>query len=215
MNEFDNLDNNRLKKVLIKLDRQKDQERLVEKTVPPQDRMLPITLGTGVFFNMLLKSMRAKRVLEVGTSIGYSTLWFADALIQNTGTEKKCIVTIEENSSKVDRARKNFLEAGVMDLIEMRKGDAKKVLSSIYKELRNGFFDFSFIDADKENYIDYFDLVLPLVRVGGIIAADNVLFPKRFRPMMIKYINHIKRNSNVQTVTINIGNGEELSLKTR
>jgi len=72
-----------------------------------------------------------------------------------------------------------------------------------------------FLDADKENNIEYFDLVLPLVRVGGIIATDNILYPEEFRPEMKKFTEYIKSKPNVQTITLDLGNGEEISIKTK
>ena len=74
-------------------------------------------------------------------------------------------------------------------------------------------FDFVFLDADKENMIQYFDLVLPMVKSGGIIAADNILYPEKFREDMKKYSKFVASQPNVQSVTVPIGNGEEISFK--
>jgi caffeoyl-CoA O-methyltransferase len=76
-------------------------------------------------------------------------------------------------------------------------------------------FDFIFFDADKENLIKYFDLVIPFVRIGGILAADNALFPVEYRADMEKYLIHIKKAKNIRSITLPIGNGEELSIKLR
>jgi predicted O-methyltransferase YrrM len=136
-------------------------------------------------------------------SVGFSTLWFADAVGKNGK-----IVTIEMDPAKIERARKNFKQAGVNRLIEIKKGVALDVL----RKLR-GRFDLVLLDADKENIIRYFDLVLPLVRKGGIIAADNMLFPPPYRPAMKKYARHVQSKSNVQSVTVPIGMGEEITIK--
>ena len=77
----------------------------------------------------------------------------------------------------------------------------------------NWLFDFVFFDADKENLIHYFDIVLPMVRVGGIIATDNILYPEEYRSMMTNYTNYIKNKPNIQSMMIPIGNGEELTIK--
>jgi caffeoyl-CoA O-methyltransferase len=74
-------------------------------------------------------------------------------------------------------------------------------------------FDFVFIDADKENLKQYFDLVLPLIRVGGIVATDNVLYPEEHRSIMTSFLSYIKAKPDIQSVTIPIGHGEEITTK--
>jgi caffeoyl-CoA O-methyltransferase len=212
--------NTKISKVLSRLEEQSKRERLGEVVVPRSEMMLAITLDTGTFFNITLKAMRAKRILEIGTSYGYSTLWFAEALMQisevsNTRPEKS-IITIEMDHSKVERANKNFDEAGIKNIIDLKEGQAGDVLSEISKNyLKEGdrLFDFVFFDADKENLRHYFDIVLPMVRVGGIIATDNILYPEEYRSMMTNYTNYIKNKPNIQSMMIPIGNGEELTIK--
>ena len=212
--------NTKISKVLSKLEEQSKLERLGEVVVPRSEMMLAITPDTGTFFNITLKAMRAKRILEIGTSYGYSTLWFAEALMQinevsNTRPEKS-IITIEMDHSKVERANKNFDEAGIKNIIDLKEGQADDVLSEISKNyLKDGdrLFDFVFFDADKENLRHYFDIVLPMVRVGGIIATDNMLYPEEYRSMMTNYTNYIKNKPNIQSMMIPIGNGEELTIK--
>jgi predicted O-methyltransferase YrrM len=212
--------NTKISKVLSKLEEQSKLERLGEVVVPRSEMMLAITSDTGTFFNITLKAMRAKRILEIGTSYGYSTLWFAEALMQinevsNTRPEKS-IITIEMDHSKVERANKNFDEAGIKNIIDLKEGHAGDVLSEISKNyLKDGdrLFDFVFFDADKENLRHYFDIVLPMVRVGGIIATDNMLYPEEYRSMMTNYTNYIKNKPNIQSMMIPIGNGEELTIK--
>lgn len=217
--------NTKISKVLSRLEEQSKRERLGEVVIPRPEMMLAITLDTGMFFNITLKAMRAKRILEIGTSAGYSTLWFAEALMQisemSNTRQEKTIITIEMNHSKIERANKNFDEAGVKDLIDLKEGQADDILSEISKNydnenyLKDGnrLFDFVFFDADKENLRYYFDLVLPMLRVGGIIATDNMLYPEEYRPMMIDYTNYIKNKPNIESVMVPIGNGEELTIK--
>ena len=216
--------------VLHRLGEQADKERLGKVTVPDNERMLAITSDTGIYFNIMLKATRAKRILEVGTSAGYSTLWFCDAIMHNISAgdhfdgSKKTIITIEANPDKVRRARKNFDEAGVSDMVEIREGIAMDVLKEMlanYQNTKNRNdghypavpFDFVFLDADKENATNYFDLIFPMVRVGGIIAADNILYPEDCVPEMTKYSKYVKNRSDVESVTVPIGNGEEITIK--
>ena len=189
--------------MISRLDTQSQRERGGKTKVARGQEMLAITADTGMFISILLKAIRAKRVLEVGTSAGFSTLWLADAI-----GKKGRIITIEMDPRKAERARKNFKQAGVEKMIEIRQGVALNVLRAL-----KGRFDFVLLDADKENIIKYFDLVLPLVRAGGIIAADNMLFPPPYRPVMKKYARHVRSRRNVQSVTVPIGMGEEVTIK--
>ena len=199
--------------VLKKLEERSKLEESNQIEVNHEDRMLAITEDTGQFYNLFLKAIKAKRVLEVGTSVGYSTLWFADALIENGGS----ITTIEQNPSKINRSKTNFEEAKVGNIIKNIEGEATKILKQISENVKNDKelqFDFAFLDADKELNNEYFDLILPMIKVGGIIATDNILYPEKFRPIMEKFVNHIKQIPNVQTFTLDLGNGEQLSIKT-
>jgi caffeoyl-CoA O-methyltransferase len=193
--------------VIARLNRQSNRERSGRVKVAPDQEMLTITADTGMFFSVLLKAIKARSILEVGTSTGFSTLWFADAMDKSHSTR---IITIEMNPKKVERALKNFKEAGLDKMIEIKQGIA---LDLLYK--LKGKFDFVFLDADKENIIRYFDIVLPMVRIGGIVAADNMLYPDHYRPAMRKYARHVHTKPNVQSVTVPIGMGEEITIKLR
>ena len=172
--------------------------------------MSAITSDTGAFFSILLKSIRARRALEIGTSSGYSTLWIADALLSEP-RGRPSIVTVEADPAKIKWATANFKKAGTDSITRIMHGGALEILRRL--ECSRNSFDFVLIDADKENVIEYFDLVLPMVRKGGIIATDNMLYPEHFRPIMKKFSTHVKRNPLVQTVTVPIGNGEEITMK--
>ena len=196
--------------MLKKLEKRSNLEESREIDVNHDERMLAITKETGQFFNILLKSMNAKKILEVGMSVGYSTIWFAEAVSKNDGK----IITIEQNPVKISRAKSNFKEAGVERFIEIRQGEAIQILRHLSENIKKDqLFDFVFLDADKELNIEYFDLVLPMVKIGGIIATDNILYPERFRPMMQKFVEHVKTTANVQTATLDLGNGEQVSLR--
>ena len=203
--------NEKIQNVLSRLEKDIDYENSHRDEVPSEKRLNCISKNIGTFYNIMLKSINAKKILEIGMSVGYSGLWFADAIMSNTQDGQ--IITIEREQFKIDSATRNFEEAGVSSLIKIREGEARKILHEIKEEFGENYFDFIFIDADKESYIEYFDLCLPLVRKGGIIAADNILFPERFNEMMADYLSHVRSNPNVQSVTVPIDNGEEVTFK--
>jgi caffeoyl-CoA O-methyltransferase len=203
--------NEKIQNVLSRLEKDIDYENSHRDEVPSEKRLNCISKNIGTFYNIMLKSINAKKILEIGMSVGYSGLWFADAIMSNTQDGQ--IITIDKEKFKIDSATRNFEEAGVSSLIKIREGEARKILREIKKEFGENYFDFIFIDADKESYIEYFDLCLPLVRKGGIIAADNILLPERFNEMMADYLSHVRNNPNVQSVTVPIDNGEEVTIK--
>ena len=202
----------KIQHVLSRLEKDIDYETKHLDEIPSEKRLNCVSKNIGMFYNILLKSINAKNILEIGMSVGYSGLWFADAVMSNKQLDGQ-IITIDREKFKIDNARRNFEEAGVDSLIKIREGEARKILQEIKAEFNENYFDFIFIDADKESYIEYFDLCLPLVRKGGIIGADNILFPERFNDMMADYLSHVRSKSNVQSVTIPIDNGEEVTIK--
>ena len=208
--------------ILDSLDSQSELERSGKVRISHNDSMLAITNDTGKFLNILLSAINCNRVLEIGTSVGYSTLWMALSLLQNQESRtnlKRSILTIENSPSKIKRARKNFEDAGVMDMVEIVEGNALEILVQLPEKIKsdsiwgNKLFDFVFLDADKENLTRYFDLVIPLIRRGGLIVTDNILLPEDYRPSMIEYVNHVREKKDIQSVTVPIGYGEEVSLK--
>lgn len=170
--------------------------------------MLAITPETGQFLHSLLVGIGARDALELGTSTGYSTLWFADALLANH--RNPAIITIEGNPAKAERARANFKRARVSDIISIRCNDIMDVLRGLPAGKK---FDFVFIDADKENIIEYADLVLPHLRTGGIMATDNMLYPRKYRRIMKEYSEYLAATPGIQTCTVAVGNGQEITVK--
>ena len=197
--------------VLKKIEEQEKFEQENPYETPNPEKLLAIGRNTGIFYNVLLKSKDAKKILEIGMSAGYSTIWFAEAISKKPGGK---IITIDQDKKKIERAKRNFEDAGLSDLIDIRHGDALEVLLDIKNESNSSeSFDFVFIDADKERYIQYFDIILPMVKPGGLIGADNILFPERFQKFVNLYVKHVRNNPKIRSVTIPIDNGEELSLK--
>ena len=196
--------------ILEKLEEQSTLEKLRKVDIAPEDRMLAITKETGELLNMILRLKNAKNMLEVGTSTGYSTIWCAEAIYEQSGK----IITIEQNPNKIKRAKENFQKAGVADVITIKKGLAMQILRelNLQKEYKD-FFDFVLIDADKENVIEYFDLILPMVSAGGVIITDNMLYPEKYKQDMKKFSDYLKENPKLRTITTPIGNGEEITIK--
>jgi predicted O-methyltransferase YrrM len=128
--------------------------------------LIHVSPENGKFLYMLVKIISAKRILEVGTLAGYSTIWMARAL-----PEDGKLITLEVDQKHAHIARENFKKAGLEQKIELILGSAAETL----KKLKDERFDFAFIDADKVSYPLYFDLILPMMNRGGIIAADNTL----------------------------------------
>ena len=204
--------NEKIQDVLSRLEKDIDYENSHRNEVPSEMRLNCVSKNIGMFYNILLKSINAKKILEIGMSVGYSGLWFADAVMSSTQADGQ-IITIDREKFKIDKATQNFEDAGVRSLIKIKQGEARKILHEIKEEFGENYFDFIFIDADKESYIEYFDLCLPLVRKDGIIGADNILFPERFNEMMGDYLSHVRNNPNVQSITVPIDNGEEITIK--
>ncbi len=197
--------------VLKRIEKQEKFEQENPYKIPNSEKVLAIGRNTGIFYNILLQSINAKKILEIGMSVGYSTIWFADVISKKPNGK---IISIDQDKNKIQRAKRNFEDAGIRDLIEIRHGDALEILLDISNESNSlESLDFVFIDADKERYIQYFDTVLPWVKPGGILGADNILFPERFQKFTNLYVKHVRENPSIRSVTIPIDNGEELSLK--
>ena len=123
----------------------------------------------GCVLSMFSQMIRPQRILELGTFTGYSALCLAEGL-----TENGKLITIEHNDEMESAIRRNLALSPLGDKIELVIGDAKEELRQLGE--RREVFDLVFIDADKKEYCDYLDLVLPLMRSGGWILADNTLW---------------------------------------
>lgn len=128
-----------------------------------------ISAAEGKLLHVLARSIQANRILEIGTLGGYSGIWLARALPPG-GT----LVTLEINPNHADVARENFERAALAARVDIRLGPAADALKKMRAD-REPLFDLIFIDADKEAYVRYLDLSLPLLRVGGMLLADNTL----------------------------------------
>lgn len=134
-----------------------------------KDLWLPVSRETGALLYMLARSARAKSIIEFGTSFGISTLHLAAALRDNGGGH---LITSEFEPSKVARAREHLTRAGLIDLVEIREGDALKTLSTDLPET----IDLLLLDGAKALYLDILELVESRLRPGALIIADNADF---------------------------------------
>lgn len=134
----------------------------------------------GRVLSMLSQMIQPKRILELGTFTGYSALCLAEGLSENGK-----LITIEHNDEMEDSIRRNLALSPLGEKIELKIGEAKEILKQLGNEIANQLeedsekqekFDLVFIDADKKEYCDYLDLVLPLMQEGGWILADNTLW---------------------------------------
>jgi caffeoyl-CoA O-methyltransferase len=134
-----------------------------EKTTAPQ---MMVGRLEGRFLGVLVRSLRAQRVLELGTFTGYSSISIALALPPGAR-----VISCDVNEETTAIARRYAEEAGVADRIDYRLGPALETIAQL-----DGHFDLVFIDADKPNYVNYYEATLPLLADGGLIVVDNTLW---------------------------------------
>ena len=157
---------------------------VLDQMVTGGELYLAVDADNGRMLRLLAETAGAKNVVEIGTSTGYSGLWISLAL-QNTGGRLK---TFEIDPGRAEEARKHFAQAGVDGRVEVVVGDAHENV----KQLKDPI-DLVFLDADKEGYASYLQALLPLVRPGGLITADNVA-------MAPEYIKAVTTDPRLDTV---------------
>jgi caffeoyl-CoA O-methyltransferase len=155
----------------------------------------------GRLLRILAESTKAKNVVEIGTSNGYSALWLCLGLKATSGK----LITHDLDHDKVLLAKANFQRAGVENMVTVVEGDAHRTVAQLKEPI-----DILFIDADKEGYLDYLNQLLPLVRPGGLILADNMSKPTPSP----KFIQAITTNPNLETIFLNMqSTGISLTVK--
>jgi predicted O-methyltransferase YrrM len=184
---------------LAKTAREKQILAELDRVAKSHETYLSVPVEDGEALWLLAEAADAKRVAEIGTSTGYSGLWFCMAL-QATGGH---LTTFEINHERATEARRHFKEAGAADLVTVIEGNAHQQIAKL-----KGPIDVAFIDADKEGYVDYLNKVLPLVRPGGLILAHNV-------DMVPDYVKAVTTNPNLQTIFYMQGRGLAVTLKKR
>ena len=185
--------------LLAKLNRETHQKIL-------QPRMLSGHFQ-GRVLSILSKIISPKNILEVGTYTGYATLCLAEGLAEN-GT----IDTIDNNEELVDFQRKYFDQSTWKNQIVQHLGNALEIIPTLNKK-----FDLVFIDADKENYINYYQMIVPMMIKGGIILSDNVLWSGKVlgevKPndkstkILLEYNKLVNEDERVETVLLPIRDG--------
>ncbi|MGH2428611.1 MAG: O-methyltransferase [Candidatus Limnocylindria bacterium] len=148
--------------------------RLRERTAELPEHGMQIGPDQGAFMALLVRLIGAQRCLEIGTFTGYSSTAVALAL-----PPEGRLVACDVSREWTDIARQAWTDAGVADRIELRLGRATDTLDALLEAGEAGSFDFAFIDADKPSYDAYYERCLRLVRAGGLIAIDNVLWSGR------------------------------------
>jgi caffeoyl-CoA O-methyltransferase len=146
------------------------QKKCREETQSMPNAMMQIAPEQGAFLALLVKLIEATRCIEIGSFTGYSALSVAQALPPNGH-----IIALDVSKEFTDKARGYWKEGGVEKKIDLRLGPAVEALDKMIAA-REGPFDFVFIDADKPNYDNYYERALKLLRVGGLIAIDNMLW---------------------------------------
>ncbi|SHF33521.1 O-methyltransferase [Pedobacter caeni] len=144
----------------------KDTIKSIDEEGLPQ---ISVTPNHGKMLQVMAILSNAKRILELGTLAGYSTIWLARALPENGQ-----LITLEVDQHHSDVARKNIENAGLSDKVDFRVGKAMEILPQLI-ENNEGPFDLIFIDADKPPYTEYFEYALKLSRPGTVIICDNVI----------------------------------------
>jgi predicted O-methyltransferase YrrM len=165
----------------------------------------------GRFLSMMSKLVRPKNILEIGTYTGYSALCLAEGLQQNGR-----LTTIDVNEELEARVRSYFKDSNYGDRIDFRIGDARKIIPTLREN-----FDLVFIDADKENYSNYFDLVIDKVPSGGLILADNVLWsgkvldakPDKDTMAIIAFNDKVHADNRVENLLMPLRDGVMMLLK--
>lgn len=192
------------------------QRRLREETAKMRYAGMQVSPEQGQFMALLIELIGARRCLEIGTFTGYSALAVALAL-----PDDGRVVACDVNEEYTAVARRYWQEAGVAGKIELRLAPALETLDALRSE--GATFDFAFIDADKGNYEKYFERALALVRPGGLIAVDNVLWDgavadpadKSDDTLAIRAFNAARhRDARVSLSLLPIGDGLTLARKT-
>ncbi|PAQ08926.1 O-methyltransferase [Mesorhizobium temperatum] len=191
-----------VKKVLAEYEEcyRRDSDALLSLPDAPQAVLLSVGPDTGQFMNSLLKGSKARSILELGTSYGYSTIYLAEAARANTGIVTSCDFDVEKQIFANDMLRR----AGLEDHVVFRSGDAIQIIESLEGEI-----EFCLIDLWNSYYIPAFDALYPKLAPLGYVIADNISSPD---PVAGEgYRQHIRLRKDIESILLPIGWGLELS----
>ena len=165
-------------------------------------RMLNITRDTGEFLAVLVKATNARRVLEIGTSNGYSTLWLAAAARTSGGS----VTTVESSEFKLGMASANFARSGLASCIALVRDDAGLVL----KRSPDDGYDLVFLDSERPEYPGWWPDLKRVLRAGGLLVVDNAIsHPEQMAP----FVALVNADPAFTTSLVPVGNGEFLAVK--
>jgi predicted O-methyltransferase YrrM len=168
------------------------------------DLLLSVGREAGILLYLLATGAQSRRILELGTSYGYSTVWLAAAARQTGGK----VTSLELKDYKIEAARQALTRAGLSTRVEFHAGDCLDTL-----KILPGPFDFVLLDVWKDIYLPCFDLVHPKLAPGGVICADNMLLPQSVRPQAQAYQMRVRAAGDMDSVLVDVGNGIEISRK--
>ncbi|ODC02649.1 methyltransferase [Terasakiispira papahanaumokuakeensis] len=164
------------------------------------EKYLNITRDTGAFLSVLVKSIQAQTILEVGTSNGYSTLWLVSAL-----PDHGRVTTIEHSSRKAQEARAHFEQVGLSERIELLEGDALEQLHQL-----QGLFDLVFLDADRGQYLAMADAVWARLKPGGLLVCDNAISHQQ---QLAPFREWVQARTDTSEALVPVGKGELMVYK--
>ena len=198
-----------IERVLADFERRAEDEQ--RRTMTPgapgtdlDDLLLSVGREAGMLLYLLATGAQSRRILELGSSYGYSTVWLA-AAARTTGGK---VLSLELKDFKIEHARQALVRAGLSSRVEFHMGDCLDTLKQL-----SGPFDFVLLDVWKDLYLPCFELVHPKLAPGGIIVADNMLLPQAVRPQAEAYRARVRAAGDLDSVLLEIGNGVEISRK--
>ncbi|ANY69323.1 hypothetical protein BBD42_24680 [Paenibacillus sp. BIHB 4019] len=165
-------------------------------------KMKNITKDTGEFLSILIKSNKAKNVLEVGTSNGYSTIWLAQNFLDSEGH----VTTLEFDDNKITMALDNFKRAELESIISLHHGDAGEFI----KNQDDQIFDFIFLDSDRKQYLIWWEDLNRILKPNSLMIVDNV---NSHRQEVDKFIEIVKNSEAHNSLIVDVGKGQLMIFK--